>query len=223
MAKITLTNVSKEYKVKRKLITALDNINLTIDDTAFLVLTGPSGSGKSTILQLISGIEQPTSGQVIINDQDITKLSAQELAVFRRQNVGIIFQQFYLEPTLSLRYNIELPAIFLGLSAEKRATRTAELAKTMGLTEHLDHLPSELSGGQIQRAAVARAIYNKPSILIADEPTSNLDYDNFLIIIEMLKQIQKIYRTTIIIATHDRDIAKVATQNVKLENGSIIA
>jgi putative ABC transport system ATP-binding protein len=222
MAKITISSISKQYKIKRRTVIALKDINLTIEDNAFLVLTGPSGSGKSTLLQLISGIEPPTSGQIIVDDQDITKMTNRQLTAFRRRNIGIIFQQFYLEPTLTLRQNMELPAMFLNLPAKTREKRTAELADYMGLADHLDHLPSELSGGQIQRAAVARAIYHKPFILIADEPTSNLDPDNLAAILNLFKQIQQTYQTTIVIATHDQTIAKSATQVIKLNEGTII-
>ncbi|MCL2371529.1 ABC transporter ATP-binding protein [Candidatus Saccharibacteria bacterium] len=221
MSKINLTNISKQYKLKRKVVDALNDISLEINSGSFTVLTGPSGSGKSTILQLVSGIEQPTSGQVTVDDQDLTKLNAQKLAIFRRKNVGIVFQQFYLDSTLTLRQNMELPAMFLGLSVEEREQRTKELATLMGLADHLDHLPSELSGGQIQRAAVARAIYNKPSILIADEPTSNLDQDNFLAVAKLFQQVHKTYGTTIIIATHDPRILEYASQTIKIRDGRV--
>lgn len=221
MAKILLSDISKQYIVKRKPVDALKNVSFEVSDAAFLLLTGPSGSGKSTILQLISGIEQPTSGQILINDQDITKMPNRKLTDFRRQTIGIVFQQFYLEPTLNLRQNIELPAMFAKQSSEFRKQRTAELAELMGLQEVLDHLPSELSGGQIQRGAVARAIYNKPAILIADEPTSNLDSENVNAIINLFKQVQQAYGTTIIIASHDQNLAPYASQTVKLDHGSI--
>lgn len=222
MAKITLTNITKQYKIKRREVTALSDVSFSIEESAFVALTGPSGSGKSTVLQLISGIEPPTSGQIIIDGADLTHLTNQQLTNYRRQKVGIIFQQFYLEPTLTLRQNIELPAMFFKLSAKYREQRTGELAALMGLANHLDHLPSELSGGQIQRAAVARALYNNPSILIADEPTSNLDHDNIYTVINLFKQIQQTYGTTIIVAAHDQTIAAAATQVVRLEEGKVI-
>jgi len=222
VAKITLSNISKQYTVKHHPVHALDSISFTAKDAAFLVISGASGSGKSTILQLICGIESPTSGQIIIDNQDITKLSNKQLASFRRRKIGIIFQQFYLEPTLTLRQNIELPAMFFNVPIGARNTRTLELANSMGLQTHLDHLPSELSGGQIQRAAIARAIYNRPAILIADEPTSNLDPENLANVIHLLKQIQQTDRTTVIIATHDQSIPQYATQTIKLSHGSIV-
>lgn len=222
MAIITLEGVSKKYNIKNKQINALNNINLTVEKSSFLVITGASGSGKSTLLQLMGGIDMPTSGQVIIDGQNITNAPSRQLVKFRSQKIGIIFQQFFLEPNLTLRQNIELPAMFLNMTDEDRKKRTTELAVYMGLQEYLDHLPAELSGGQIQRAAIARSIYNNPDILIADEPTSSLDQENVLNIINLFKQIQKNYGTTIIIATHDQGFTNYATQVVKLSNGSII-
>jgi putative ABC transport system ATP-binding protein len=222
MTKIALVNVSKIYTIKHKPVISLDDVSFIVEKGTFLVLSGPSGSGKSTILQLISGIEPPSTGHIIIDDQDITKLSAQQLAAYRRQKIGIVFQQFYLEPTLTLRQNIELPAMFSSISNSARRQRTVELAEYIGLSEHLDHLPSQLSGGQIQRAAVARAIYSKPTILIADEPTSNLDQENLENVISLFKQIQQTYGTTIIIATHDQSVAQYASRTIKLKEGRII-
>lgn len=218
---ITLESVSKQYKIKTRVVTALDNVNFEVEDGTFVVLTGPSGSGKSTILQLIGGIEQPTSGKVMVAGENLAELTNKELTQYRRKQIGIVFQQFYLDPTLTLRENIELPAMFLKMSVQEREQRTSELANIMGLSDHLDHLPSELSGGQIQRVAVARAMYNNPSILIADEPTSNLDHDNVGTVIAMFKRIQQVYGTTIIVAAHDIAIAQTADQVIRLENGSI--
>jgi putative ABC transport system ATP-binding protein len=222
MVIIVLDGVSKQYKVKGRQINVLNNISFSVEKSSFLVITGASGSGKSTLLQLISGIDMPTSGQVVIDNQNITRTPSRQLTKFRSQKIGIIFQQFFLEPNLTLRQNIELPAMFLTMTNEDRKKRTTELAVYMGLEEHLDHLPSELSGGQIQRAAIARSIYNKPDILIADEPTSSLDPENVLNVIGLFRQIQENYGTTIIIATHDQGFINYATQVVKLSNGSII-
>ena len=223
MTKIILSGVSKQYKIKNKLILALNNVSFTVDEAAFLAISGPSGSGKSTVLQLIGGIEPPTFGSIIVGEQNIAKMSSRELTTFRHRNIGIIFQQFYLDPTLTLRQNIELPAMFYNPSKEYRKQRTAELARQMGLENHLDHHPSELSGGQIQRAAIARAVYNRPSIIIADEPTSNLDQDNIDVVIRLFKQIQQAYSTTVIVATHDMDVVRYASQIIKLNNGSLVS
>jgi len=222
MTMIMLEGVSRQYKVKNAQVDAVANISFNIEKSAFLVINGSSGSGKSTLLQLIEGVDTPTSGKIIIDDQDITRMTSKQLAKFRNNKIGIVFQQFFLEPNLTLRQNMELPAMFLDMSDMERKKRTAELAAYMGIQEHLDHLPSELSGGQIQRAAIARAIYNSPDILIADEPTSSLDPANALNVINLFKQIQESYGTTVIIATHDQNILNYATQIIKLSNGNII-
>lgn len=221
MPKVVFSDVSKNYKVKQKTINALRNVNFSIEKNDFVVLSGASGSGKSTILQLLSGIERPTSGKIMIDEQDITAMSNSELSKTRRQKIGIIFQQFYLEPNLTLRQNIELPAMFLNINKKAREQRTNELVKTMNLVGYLDHLPSELSGGQIQRAAIARAIYSNPDILIADEPTSNLDPENFYAVVKLMLQIRSDYGTTLVVATHDQNLAKFANKIIRINNGSI--
>lgn len=222
MARIVVENVTKQYRIKRRVVDAVRGVSFVVEDAVFAAIMGVSGSGKSTILQLISGIEPPTGGKIVIDEQDITKLSNRQLAAFRREKIGIIFQQFYLEPTLTLKQNMELPAMFFNMTVEARRQRTVELAEFMGLREHLDHLPSELSGGQIQRVAIARAIYNNPAILIADEPTSNLDVENLANVVGLFKQVQQAYGTTIIIATHDQNVVRFATQTVRLREGSVV-
>ncbi len=221
MSLISFSNVSKTYRIKRKTIPALTNVSFTIEKGSFTILSGPSGSGKSTILQILSGIEPADSGRIIIDNYETTKFSNKSLSAFRRKKIGIIFQQFYLEPTLTLRHNMELPAIFFNIGKHEREQRTAELSQKMGLSDHLSHLPSQLSGGQIQRAAIARAIYAKPEILIADEPTSNLDQDNMSAATALFQQIQQTYGTTIIIATHDTRITQFADQIIELKNGEV--
>jgi putative ABC transport system ATP-binding protein len=223
MAKIILSDVSKRYVVKKRPVNALSGVSFEVADGAFFVIMGPSGSGKSTVLQLISGIEQATGGRVVVDGRDLTRMSGRELADYRRRGVGIVFQQFYLEPTLTLRQNMELPAMFLGMADGERRERTGELAEMMGLGEHLEHLPSELSGGQIQRAAVARAIYGRPTILIADEPTSNLDRDNLVNVVNLFRRVQEAYGTTVVVATHDQGVAEFATGSIKLSEGRVVA
>ncbi len=222
MGEIILQGVNKRYFVKKRAVDALMNISFSIGPGTFTAISGPSGSGKSTVLQLISGIEQPDSGHIFVNGQDISALRANQLAVFRNSNVGIVFQHFYLDPSLTLRQNIELPAIFSRLSGEERRKRTSELITLTGLDEYVDNLPSELSGGQIQRVAVARALYNYPSIIIADEPTSNLDQANATNIISLFLQIRDAYGTTVVIATHDATITDAADQVIKLDAGAMI-
>lgn len=220
---IVFQSVNKTYHVSNQPVIALDDVSFsTQPGVGFLVITGASGSGKSTALQLIGGLEAPTSGHILIDNQDITAMSAKELIAFRKRHIGIIFQQFYLEPTLTLQQNIELPAMFANLSKSERATRTKEIAEFMGLSEHLSHLPTQLSGGQIQRAAIARAIYMQPRILLADEPTSNLDHKNVAVVLDLFSQIRQKYGTMIVLATHDQSIAAQADQLIHLENGRLI-
>lgn len=218
---IELKGVRKVYEKKHGPIVALEDINLTINNSTFVALVGASGSGKSTLLQIISGVQRPSTGQVTIDGKDIASFSTEGLVTYRRRCVGIIYQQFYLDPVLSVRQNIELPGLFAGVTAKKRAERTAELVSFMGLAGRLDHLPSEISGGQIQRVAIARAIYNQPMIIIADEPTSNLDPKNTAIVLELLMQIKRIYGTTIIVATHDPVLIGEADEVITVSEGRI--
>ncbi len=222
MMDIELNNASKRYKMRRREVVALDNVSLSIAGGSFTILTGPSGSGKSTLLQIIGGVTVATEGKVVVGGYDLAGRSAAELAAYRRQNVGIIFQQFYLDPVLTVRRNIELAAMFADVPEKERVARTKELARIIGISEQLDHLPSEISGGQVQRTAIARAIYNRPKVLIADEPTSNLDPENAAIVLQLLRQIQQAYGTTIVIATHDGSLAAEASQVIKLSEGRVV-
>lgn len=221
MLNLELKEVKKRYTVQTEEVWALKGISHTCTATKFLALMGESGSGKSTLLHLISGLERPTSGQIIINDQNITTMSTRELAEFRRQKIGVIFQHFYLDPTLTLRQNLELPAMFSGMDKTTRTERTQELADFVGLTPYLEHAPSQLSGGQIQRTAIARAIYLHPQILLADEPTSSLDAKNVQMVMTLFQKIQEQYGTTIIISTHDQRIAACADQVLYLHDGKV--
>lgn len=220
---ITFKSISKTYNVNQQTIVALDDISFkTQPDVGFLAIIGTSGSGKSTALQLLGGLEAPTSGHIMIDNQDITTMSAKDLITFRKRNIGIVFQQFYLEPNLTLQQNIELPAMFANLPKSERAERTREIAEFMGLNEHLSHLPAQLSGGQIQRAAIARAIYMHPRVLLADEPTSNLDPKNVAVVLDLFSQIRQKYGTLVVLATHDQSIAAQADQRIHVEAGRLV-
>ena len=220
---IIFQSVSKNYQIDKQSVTALDNLSFnTQPDVGFLAITGASGSGKSTTLQLIGGLEAPTSGRIFIDNRDITTMSSKELNAFRKCNIGIIFQQFYLDPTLTLQQNIELPAMFANLTKPERAERTKEIAEFMGLSGYLTHFPAQLSGGQIQRVAIARAIYMQPRILLADEPTSNLDPKNVAIVLDLFDQIRNKYDMMIVLATHDQSIITRADQLICIENGRLV-
>lgn len=215
--KVILKSISKRYGNKN----ILTDIDLGIPANSFTILKGISGSGKSTLLNIIGGIEDPTSGSITIDDQNIKKLKGKIRANFYRKKIGFIFQGFYLQPQLTIRDNIALMAIFAGISKIERERRVYELSQNLGITEVLDQLPSKISGGQAERACIARALYMSPEIILADEPTNNLDPENARKVIEILKRIQIEKGATIIIATHDPQIEKYATQILNLEDGKI--
>ena len=220
---IQLESVSKNYKVGKQRVDALKDVSLEIKQGEFVALTGPSGSGKSTLLQLIGALDKPNSGDVKVDNQLIQKLSDRQLAIFRNKTVGFVFQFFYLQPFLSLQTNIEVPAMFARTKSGLRHQRTKELADQVGLSERLKHRPKELSGGQMQRAAIARALLNGPKIILADEPTGNLDSVNGSAIIDIFEKIREQYNTTIVIVTHDKMVAQRADREIVLKDGEILA
>lgn len=216
-----VSKLNKFYKVGKTEVQALKNVDLEIYKGEFVALTGTSGSGKSTLLQLIGGLDKPTSGDITITGQNLASLSDGKLSKFRNQTVGFVFQFFYLQPFLDLQTNIEVPAFFAGTNRAEARNRSASLAKTVGLDDRLAHLPKELSGGQMQRAAIARALQNQPSILLADEPTGNLDRKNALAIFDLFRTICKEQGTTIIVVTHDLGLAAAADRIIELRDGEI--
>lgn len=216
--KVILNSVSKNFGRKN----ILKDINLEIAENSFTILKGVSGSGKSTLLNIIGGIESPTSGNIIIDNQNISNLKRRDRVNFYRKKIGFIFQGFYLQPQLTIKDNIALMAIFAGISRFEREKRVYELAEKLGISEILNQLPSEISGGQAERACIARALYMSPEIILADEPTNNLDPDNAKNVIKILKTLQIEEQSTVIIATHDPMVEKYATQILSLKDGSII-
>jgi len=219
---ITINNITKIYKVKKQSILALNNLSLNIFPGEIIAVNGASGSGKSTLLQLIGGLDKPNSGTIIIDAVDINRLSDRNLSIFRGKMIGFIFQFFYLQPFIRLNRNIEIPGMFAGLNHKSRKERVIQLAEIVGLSDRLEHFPSELSGGQIQRAAIIRALLNQPKILLADEPTGNLDSVNSKAIIDLFEQIRCKFGTTIIIATHDLEISSHADRIITLKDGLAI-
>lgn len=218
---VSVENVTKQYKLGRQKIEALKGVTVDIRQGEFVALTGPSGSGKSTLLQLIGGLDKPSQGKIVVNSQDISKLSDRKLSIFRNQTVGFVFQFFYLQPFLNTQVNITVPGMFARSKKTERNHTAAELAKAVGLEERLKHLPKELSGGQMQRAAIARALLNRPKILLADEPTGNLDQENSSAIIELFKKVRDDFDTTVIIVTHDHDIAMQADREIRITDGKL--
>lgn len=220
-ALITTNQLTKIHKLGRQKITAVHEVSLMISRGEIVALTGASGSGKSTLLHLLGGLDKPTSGRVVIDGKDIRKLSDRKLSKFRNQTIGFVFQSFYLQPFLTLRRNIEVAAMPSRMKRAERRTRIDELARQVGLFDRLQHRPRELSGGQIQRAAIARALLNRPAIILADEPTGNLDSQNSQDIMALFRSIRDTYGTTIIIATHDHDIAAQADRIINLKDGRL--
>ncbi|MGL4344141.1 MAG: ABC transporter ATP-binding protein [Cellulosilyticaceae bacterium] len=202
-------------------VRALDQINLSIQKGEFVAIVGSSGSGKSTLLHMIGGVDTATYGNIIVDGVDISKLGDNKMAIFRRRKVGLIYQFFNLVPTLNVRENILLPILLDGKQVDE--SFFAEVVEILGLKERLQHLPSELSGGQQQRVAIGRALIYNPAIVLADEPTGNLDRKNSRDIIELLKMSHKKYKQTIIMITHDEQLALEAERIIKIEDGKIVS
>ena len=219
MALIEVKNLSKVYGSGEAEVKALKNINLNIEQGEFVAIVGPSGSGKSTLLHLIGGVDKPSSGEVIIKGESIYKLKEKELAILRRRKLGFVFQFFNLIPVLTAEENIEMPVLLDNGKIDKNYMN--ELLKLLGLEERRNHHPSELSGGQQQRVSIGRALANKPSIILADEPTGNLDSKNSKEVLELLKYCAKKYNQTLILITHDINIAKSADRVITIEDGQI--
>jgi len=219
---IQLQQLSRSYRMGRETIKALDTVSLVIESGAFVSILGVSGSGKSTLLHLIGGLDRPSSGQVIVDDQDLRKLSDKELAQYRNRQVGFVFQQFNLMPTLTALENVALPLMLAGVSSGERSRRALSALKAVGLGDRIAHRPSELSGGEQQRVAIARAIVNEPRIVLADEPTGNLDSTTGHGIVELLSDLNASQGVSIIVATHDPVIAGHARQRVRLSDGRVI-
>lgn len=218
---VQLQNVSKTFKKNKNPVLVLNDINLEVRKASFTVLSGLSGSGKTTLLKIIGGFEKASSGKILFNDQDIGALSGEQLTVFRRKNVGMIFQDYYLDENLTFRENIELPAMFAKMNDAEIAERTKELIAGTDLAERLDHYPDEISGGQAQRAAILRAVYLKPDLILADEPTSNIDDLNATLVLDNLKDLQQ-KGHTILVASHDARVLEYADAVVKIAEGKII-
>ena len=216
---LKVENLTKSYGKGEAKVDAIKNINLSINKGEFVAIVGPSGSGKSTLLHLIGGVDKPTSGKVYINDVDIYNLKEKDLSIFRRRNVGLIYQFYNLIPVLSVKENILLPAELDNRKIDK--DYLDDLLKTLGLKERANHLPNELSGGQQQRTSIGRALINRPSIVLVDEPTGNLDSKNSKEVLELLKLSVRKYNQTLIMITHDPSIALQADRVITIEDGTI--
>ena len=217
---LRVENLRKEYGDGNSKVLALDGVNLEIERGEFVAIVGPSGSGKSTLLHIIGGVDSPDDGKAYIDGNDISKYSSKELAYFRRRKVGLIYQFYNLIPNLTVRHNIELP-----LKLDKRKVNERELldiVTKLGIDDKLGSFPSELSGGQQQRVAIARSLIYSPSLVLADEPTGNLDRENSREIIEILKYFNRTLKQTIIVITHDEEIALQASRIITIVDGKIV-
>ncbi|MCK9415819.1 MAG: ABC transporter ATP-binding protein [Candidatus Dojkabacteria bacterium] len=220
---ITLKNVTKDFELNNSKIEVLKGINLEIGDDEFIALMGSSGSGKSTLLGILGGIDSPTSGNISVKDQDLSKKTEDELAEFRNKNVGIIFQAYNLIPSLTAIENVKAP-LFAGdnkLSSKEIEDKGRKMLRLVGLEDRSKHKPSELSGGEQQRVAIARALINEPRILLADEPTGNLDSKIGGHILNLIQKINKEMKLTIIMATHDEKIARLTDRIITISDGII--
>ena len=216
---LRVENLSKIYGKGETAVKALDNSSFSVSKGEFVAIIGPSGSGKSTLLHTLGGVDTPTSGKVFIENTDVYALDETKLAIFRRRQIGLIYQFYNLIPVLSVEENITLPLLLDGRKADKGQLK--EIISTLGLTDRLNHLPNQLSGGQQQRVSIGRALINNPALMLADEPTGNLDSKSSHEIIELLKMFNKTFRQTLIVITHDERIALQADRIMTIEDGRI--
>ena len=219
---ISLSNVSKSYKLGDDIIVnALNDVDLQIKKGEFVAIIGPSGSGKSTLMHIIGILDKPTSGRVMLEEHNVAKMSEEDLASLRNTHIGFVFQAFNLLPRTSAVENVELPLIYSGVTSQTRKKRAIAALETVGLKERMNHTPSQLSGGQQQRVAIARALINHPSLILADEPTGNLDSKSGDEIIELLKDLNE-KGNTIVIVTHELEIAQKAKRIIHVKDGQIV-
>ena len=218
---INLKKVNRKFQLASGDIEAVKNVNLTIKKGEFVIISGPSGAGKTTLLNMVSGIDLPSSGQVLLNKKPISKFSKRQLNKLRRKTIGMVFQAHALMPLLSAYENVELPLRILGMKGKERKEKTEETLEILVLKYRMSHRPYELSGGERQRVSVARALVRKPEILVADEPTSQLDSVNTEIVFEQIKEICQTFDTTVILATHDQRMKKFGDKLFNMRSGEL--
>jgi len=217
---LKIKNLSKTYGKGDTMVKALDNVSFSVEKGEFVAIVGPSGSGKSTLLHILGGVDTATGGSVIIDKTDISKLDETALAIFRRRQIGLVYQFYNLIPILTVEENLTLPLLLDGRKPDKR--QIDDLIQRLGLSHRLGHLPNQLSGGQQQRVSIGRALVNNPALMLADEPTGNLDSENSREIISLLRHFNKEYNQTVIIITHDDKIALSADRVISIEDGKIV-
>src|SRR6516162_4225064 len=221
---VRTANVRRHYPMGKSLIRAVDGVSLTVESGDFVALLGQSGSGKSTLLNLLAGLDRPTSGSVVVQGRDLAKLSSEELARYRRNVVGMVFQSFHLISSMTITENVELPMRFAEVDRELRAQRVRESLERVGLSHRLEHRPSELSGGEQQRVSLARALANGPSLLLADEPTGNLDSHTGEDILGLIRDLSLSLGMTVVMVTHERALAeRFAQRLIFLADGKLVS
>lgn len=216
---LRIENLTKIYGKGNTAVTALDNVSLSVEKGEFVAVIGPSGSGKSTLLHILGGVDTPTSGKVYIDETEIYSLDESQRAIFRRRQIGLIYQFYNLIPVLNVGENLTLPLLLDGRKEDK--THLSQLLTTLGLQDRLNHLPNQLSGGQQQRVSIGRALVNNPALVLADEPTGNLDSKNSAEIISLLRLYNQKYKQTLLVITHDERIAMQADRIISIEDGRI--
>ncbi|GAB4304695.1 MAG: ABC transporter ATP-binding protein [Candidatus Bipolaricaulota bacterium] len=222
MPLLDLKGITKVYSLGKTRVHALRGLDLTVERGEIVAVMGPSGSGKSTLMHILGALDTPTDGVVLLDGQSLPKLSEDRLAALRGRKVGFVFQTFNLVPTLSAQKNVELPMIFLRVPRRKRAARARELLAKVGLADRAHHKPNELSGGERQRVAIARALANDPEVILADEPTGNLDTETGATILDLLRRLSKEDGKTVVLVTHDPEAARIADRVVRMRDGRVL-
>ena len=220
MSILQTTELKKYYGTKPNITKALDGVNLSVEQGEFVAIVGISGSGKSTLLNMIGGLDVPTSGKVIVDGRDLSTLKDEQLTIFRRRKIGFIFQNYNLVPVLNVFENIVLPVELDGNKVDKKFMK--EVVRMLGLEDKLNNMPNNLSGGQQQRVAIARALVSKPAIVLADEPTGNLDSKTSADVLELLKTTSQKFHQTLVMITHNSEIAQLADRIIRIEDGKIV-
>jgi len=222
MALLDLKGITKDYLLGKSAVHALRGLDLTVEKGEIVALMGPSGSGKSTLMHILGALDTPSGGTAQLDGKTLQELSENHLVTLRGRKVGFVFQTFNLVPTLSAQKNVELPMLFLGVPRKARATRARELLTKVGLADRLRHKPSELSGGERQRVAIARALANDPEIILADEPTGNLDTETGATILELLRRLSLDDNKTVVLVTHDPEAARIANRVIHMRDGRVV-
>lgn len=219
---ISLRNVTREYKTGERTVHALDGVSLEIARREFVAISGPSGCGKSTLIHLLGGLDHPTAGEIFVDDLALHSADDAALTKFRRRQVGLVFQFFNLLPTMNVRENVSFPLLLQGVPSRESDQRAGELIDLVGLSDRADHFMHQLSGGEQQRTAIARALVHRPSLLIADEPTGNLDSQSAAAVMQLLEKIGGEGLTTLIVVTHSEEVARAASRQVVMRDGKIV-